>query len=156
MKYTIYHSPICDLIIIGSKDLIDTVTFDNPKARVLTDLLEEDSSEFKDLIRQFDEYFEKKRKSFDINLNFQGTPFQKKVWQALREIPYGETLSYKELAEKAGFPNASRAVGSANRVNSFSIVVPCHRVIKSNGDLAGFAGRPEVKRALLNLEGVEI
>lgn len=98
------------------------------------------------------EYFDGKRKVFDIPLHLKGTEFQKKVWAALQEIPYGETRSYSELAAMAGNPAACRAVGGANHHNPVMILVPCHRVIGKNGDLTGFGGGLEVKKYLLDLE----
>ena len=102
--------------------------------------------------KQLEEYFSGKRKDFDLPLNPAGTPFQKKVWQALREIPYAQTRSYKEIAEKIGCPKGMRAVGMANNRNPISIIVPCHRVIGANGKLVGYGGGLEVKDYLLRLE----
>ena len=101
---------------------------------------------------QLDEYFLNKRREFDIPLLFVGTDFQKKVWNELLKIPYGTTISYGELARRIGMPNAVRAVANANAVNAISIIVPCHRVIGSNGSLTGYGGGLERKRFLLDLE----
>ena len=101
---------------------------------------------------QLDEYFLSKRREFDIPLLFVGTDFQKKVWNELLKIPYGVTVSYGELAQRIGMPNAVRAVANANAVNAISIITPCHRVIGSNGSLTGYGGGLERKRYLLNLE----
>lgn len=97
-------------------------------------------------------YFSKKRKSFDIPIKLEGTEFQKRVWDALIQIPYGKTCTYKDIAEKIGNPKACRAVGGANNKNPIMIIVPCHRVIGKNGDLVGYAGGIEVKQKLLDLE----
>ncbi len=105
---------------------------------------------------QLTEYFAGKRKVFDLPLELKGTEFQKKVWQALREIPYGTTCSYGEIAAKIGNPKASRAVGGANNKNPIAIVVPCHRVIGANGSLVGYASGLRTKEALLKLEGVRM
>ena len=102
--------------------------------------------------KQLEEYFLKKRKVFDMPLSLQGTVFQKKVWRALMEIPYGETISYGELAFQIGNPGTHRAVGTANAKNPFWIVIPCHRVIRSSGDLGGYAGGFSRKHALLEFE----
>lgn len=102
--------------------------------------------------RQLEEYFAGNRREFDLRLAPQGTAFQKKVWKALLEIPYGATWSYGALARRIGKPQAARAVGAANGRNPISIIVPCHRVIGSSGTLTGYGGGLEVKRALLNLE----
>ena len=98
------------------------------------------------------EYLNGKRKSFDIKYEINGTEFQKKVWKELTDIPYGETRSYKEIAVAVGNPKASRAVGMANNKNPIAIIVPCHRVIGSDGKLVGYAGGLDMKRALLTLE----
>jgi methylated-DNA-[protein]-cysteine S-methyltransferase len=102
--------------------------------------------------RQLDEYFAGTRISFDLELDLQGTPFQLTAWNALAEIPYGETRSYAEQARRIGRPRAVRAVGAANGRNPLSIVLPCHRVLGSDGSLTGFAAGVEVKRCLLDHE----
>lgn len=102
--------------------------------------------------RQLDEYFKGDRTTFDLPLDMEGTPFQVKVWHALQAIPYGETRTYKEIAEVIGNPKAVRAVGMANHVNPFIIVVPCHRVIGTNGKLTGYAAGLDKKLLLLELE----
>ena len=102
--------------------------------------------------RQLTEYFSGKRIEFDLPLQPEGSEFQKKVWRALREIPFGQTRSYRELAKAVGSSKAARAVGAANGKNPLSIVVPCHRVVGVNGSLTGFAGGLETKAALLALE----
>lgn len=103
-------------------------------------------------ILQLKEYFAGSRKEFELPIKMHGTEFQKKVWQALLDIPYGKTASYKEIAEYIGNPKACRAVGGANNKNPLIILVPCHRVIGSNGHLVGFGGGLEMKEKLLNLE----
>ena len=103
-------------------------------------------------IHQLKEYFSGTRKSFDLPLEMNGTEFQKKVWNALLDIPYGETRSYKDIAEKIGNPKAVRAVGGANNKNKLMIIVPCHRVIGANGSLTGYAGGMEAKARLIELE----
>lgn len=102
--------------------------------------------------RQILEYLEGKRRAFDLDLDLRGTAFQVEVWQALREIPYGETLTYRELARLVGRPHATRAVGGAGGANPLSIVVPCHRVVQAGGKLGGYAGGLELKARLLALE----
>jgi len=101
---------------------------------------------------QLEEYFQGKRKVFDVPIQFIGTPFQIKVWKALMKIPYGETRSYREIAESIGHPGAVRAVGSANGKNRIPIIVPCHRVINTAGGLGGYGGGLSRKKMLLNLE----
>ena len=102
--------------------------------------------------QQLAEYFAGQRQAFDLPLRMQGTPFQQKVWAALREIPYGETRSYGQIAAQVGNPKAGRAVGMANNRNPIAIIVPCHRVIGANGSLTGYAGGLSVKQELLALE----
>ena len=102
--------------------------------------------------RQLCEYFAGKRTQFELPLELRGSEFQKKVWLALNEIPFGKTRSYLDLAKRIGSPNASRAVGAANSKNPLSIVVPCHRVIGTDGTLTGYAGGLETKAALLDFE----
>ena len=101
---------------------------------------------------ELEEYFSGQRKEFDIPLAPQGTDFQKKVWKALQNINYGTTASYKEIAQKINNPKAVRAVGMANNQNPIAIIIPCHRVIGSNGKLVGYAGGLELKQKLLELE----
>lgn len=102
--------------------------------------------------RQLDEYFAKKRTTFDLPLLFVGTEFQKTVWNALLTIPYGKTISYGDLAKQIGMPTAVRAVANANSMNALSIIAPCHRVIGSNHTLTGYAGGLAAKQMLLELE----
>ena len=111
-----------------------------------------DSIVLKEAGRQLAEYFAGERTDFDLPIAAQGTPFQRRVWDALCEIPYGQTISYGELARRIGQPSASRAVGLANGKNPISIVVPCHRVIGSSGKLVGYGGGLERKQTLLALE----
>ncbi|MDN3612136.1 methylated-DNA--[protein]-cysteine S-methyltransferase [Vibrio ostreicida] len=103
-------------------------------------------------IKQLQEYFLGERQEFDLPLSAEGTRFQKQVWKALTEIPFGEAWSYQQLAEMIGNPKAVRAVGAANGKNPISIIVPCHRVIGKNGQMTGYAGGLERKVALLNIE----
>ncbi len=110
------------------------------------------SDVIQETVRQLNEYFEMKRKAFDLPLLLVGTDFQKLVWQKLRETPYGRTISYAELAQAINHPAATRAAANANRANAISIIIPCHRVIGSNGALTGYAGGLDTKRQLLELE----
>lgn len=104
-------------------------------------------------VEQLQQYFAGMRRSFDLPLDLYGTPFQKKVWSELMRIPYGEVRSYKEVALAIGAPRAVRAVGGANNQNPLPVVVPCHRVIGSNGALVGYGGGVRIKETLLRLEG---
>ncbi len=102
--------------------------------------------------RQLEKYLTGAGREFTLELDIRGTEFQKKVWNALREIPYGETRTYREIAERIGHPLAARAVGQAAHKNPLPIVIPCHRLVGSNGALTGYAGGLELKRSLLALE----
>ena len=102
---------------------------------------------------QLEEYFAGRRRSFDLPLDPKGTPFQRSVWAALCEIPWGETRSYGEIARRVGKPGAARAVGMANHRNPIAILIPCHRVISANARLSGYAGGRDRKEYLLSLEG---
>ena len=149
MKYGYFKSPI-GIIKISYEE--------NIKKIELVDEISGKASNDKILLlfkNQILEYLAGERKSFDHleRLNPEGTNFQKSVWQALLKIPYGKTSSYKELANEIGKPKAMRAVGTAVGKNPFLIIVPCHRVIKSDGNLGGFAYGSEVKRKLLKIEG---
>jgi len=111
---------------------------------------------FSEVEKQVFEYFDGQRKTFELPLTLTGTLFQQKVWSALCQIPYGETCSYRDLAKMVDIPGAARAVGQANRVNPFAVVIPCHRVIGANGHLTGYLGANDhgmkIKRYLLELE----
>ncbi len=128
---------------IAKKRLTDTYHLDFVES---SDMLLDDAA------GELDDYFKKTRQRFTIPVLLTGTDFQKHVWKTLLEIPYGTTLSYKELAQKAGVPQAVRAVANANRSNILSIFVPCHRVIGCDGTLTGYAGGLTAKRLLLELE----
>lgn len=107
------------------------------------------------VVNQLKEYFQGKRKAFDLPLDLEGTIFQKKVWHQLQRIPYGQTVSYGDVAKRIKNPKAVRAVGSANGKNPVCVIVPCHRVIASDGTIGGYSGGLHVKRKLLALEGVK-
>ncbi|WP_150451032.1 methylated-DNA--[protein]-cysteine S-methyltransferase [Arenibacter lacus] len=119
------------------------------ESQKLTDVIPE---VLEDAVYQLNEYFAGKRTEFSLQLNPEGTPFQQKVWQALQEIPYGQTVTYGELSKSLGDPKAIRAVASANGKNPLWIVIPCHRVIGSDGSLTGYAGGLERKKWLLEHE----
>lgn len=123
------------------------------KGDTLEEVLEKNETELlKKAISQIEEYFEGKRNFFDLPIEPKGTEFQKKVWNALIEIPFGETRSYGEIAKTIGNEKAARAVGMANNKNPIPIIIPCHRVIGANGKLVGYAGGLEIKERLLNVE----
>ena len=116
------------------------------------DILQGDNPYFKRLEKELSEYFEGQRKVFTVPLSLVGTDFQKRVWKVLRKIPYGTTISYQQQAEILGNPKAVRAVANANGLNKISILIPCHRVIGSNGKLTGYSGGVWRKQKLLELE----
>ena len=146
--FTILDSPIGPLGVTKNEEgAITEITF-HPKVHAR-------ASGFDDIAKQLDEYFAGKRKTFELALAPKGTPFQLSVWNELLAIPYGSTRSYQEVANAIGRPAATRAVGAANGANPIPIVVPCHRVIGSNGSLTGFGGGIDVKRRLLALEAGE-
>ncbi|WP_257351426.1 methylated-DNA--[protein]-cysteine S-methyltransferase [Pseudalkalibacillus decolorationis] len=122
------------------------------KKQLITAELEYQQESIQPYIVQIDEYFARKRKLFDLPLDLFGTDFQKKVWKGLIEVPYGETYSYKDIATMIGSPKAVRAIGSANNKNPLPIIIPCHRVIGSNGSLVGYGGGLDKKEILLDLE----
>lgn len=117
-------------------------------------IIDSKNDHLKQLKAELNEYFNKKRTSFSVALDLVGTDFQKQVWSELLKIPYGQTISYLEQSKRLGNEKAIRAVANANGRNKISIVVPCHRVIGSNGSLTGYAGGLDNKRFLLNLEGI--
>lgn len=153
--FTLLESPVGALKLVASDQGLAAILWpnDDPKRVPLAPLVEdEDHPILVETARQLGEYFTGGRVRFDLPLHFVGTPFQKRVWQALLEIPYGETRSYGDLARQLGNANAMRAVGAANGRNPISIVAPCHRVIGASGKLTGFAGGLETKAFLLKLE----
>ncbi|HEV7705130.1 MAG TPA: methylated-DNA--[protein]-cysteine S-methyltransferase [Gemmatimonadaceae bacterium] len=153
--YKTIDSPAGTLKLVASDKGLAAILFrdDDPSLAPLTPLVEDPSHPMLvETERQLREYFEGTRKSFTVPLDFNGTEFQKSVWQALLSIPFGETRSYGEIARQLGNPTASRAVGAANGRNPISIIAPCHRVIGSSGKLTGYGGGLDVKEMLLSLE----
>lgn len=151
-KHTLIDSPMGELLLVASDDGLTTLHYAGGRhapeelgERGTTPVLDEAR-------RQLDEYFAKTRTEFDLPLAPRGEPFQLKVWDLLRQIPYGATRSYGELARMLGDVNYSQAVGAANGRNPISVIVPCHRVIGADGSLTGYAGGLERKRYLLALE----
>ena len=153
--YKTIPSPVGELKLVASDQGLAAILWENddPK-RVRLGELTEDSRHpiLLETERQLGEYFAGRRTAFTVKLAMVGTAFQKKVWEALLAIPFGETRSYGDLARQIGNPKASRAAGAANGKNPVSIITPCHRAIGSNGALTGFAGGLEAKQYLLTLE----
>lgn len=151
--YAVVPSPVGDLTLSGTATAITGCWFEgHAKPTDLGEHLVRDDARFADAAEQLAAYFDGRLRRFDLELAPDGTPFQLRVWEQLRAIPYGETRSYGQLADALGAPGASRAVGMANGRNPLSIIVPCHRVIGADGSLTGFAGGTARKRLLLDLE----
>jgi methylated-DNA-[protein]-cysteine S-methyltransferase len=154
LLYTQLSSPVGDLLLLSADATrVCGLYFQGgPTALAVQKHWTKSDQPFGTVVAQLGEYFEGRRTEFTIPLSPQGTPFQLAVWQALRRIPYGQTRSYAEIAREIGRPTACRAVGAANGRNPISIIVPCHRVIGTDGSLTGFGGGLQTKRLLLELE----
>lgn len=153
MYYCYLDTPIGELLLAGEDGALAMIGF--PKGSMRREPESDwifNEAQLEDAARQLREYFAGERRDFDLPLKLQGTEFQVSVLEALQDIPYGETTSYGEIAKRIGRPKAVRAVGAANGRNPIPIVVPCHRVIGSTGDLTGFGGGLDTKEALLRLE----
>jgi len=157
VSYTTMKSPIGPLMLAGDEGGLRLVHFATGR-RPASPRREwiEDRTPFKEVIRQLESYFLGKLQDFDLPLVLDGTEFQLLVWRNLQKIPYGETVSYGQLARRIGSPDAARAVGLANGSNPIPIIIPCHRVIGSNGHLTGFGGGLPVKKKLLALESRQL
>lgn len=158
MAYTFITlpSPVGELKLVANGSRLAAILWENDKPnRVRLGPMTEasDNPMLMKTARQLEEYFAGTRNAFDLELDFAGTEFQKKVWAALLTIPFGETRTYSQIAQQIGHPSAVRAVGAANGRNPISIIAPCHRVIGASGKLTGFAGGLEAKERLLTLEG---
>jgi len=149
--YAIIPSPVGELLLARREEGMTFVEF-HPTRKTPEADWRRDQAAFADVTEQLAAYFAGELKEFDLPLAPQGTPFQLKVWTALQTIPYGETISYSDLANRLGDAKAVRAVGAANGRNPIAIIIPCHRVIGSNGSLVGYGGGLERKEALLSLE----
>ncbi|WP_027896932.1 methylated-DNA--[protein]-cysteine S-methyltransferase [Zestomonas thermotolerans] len=153
MHYRYHDSPLGPLLLAGGRAGLRLLHMDASPAWSTAPDWQPDRGELDEVCRQLDEYFAGRRQRFELPLAPTGSAFQRLVWAALLEIPYGHTWSYAELARHIGQPSAVRAVGSANGANPIAVIIPCHRVIGSNGTLTGYAGGMERKRQLLQLEG---
>ena len=148
LQTTYYKTPIGTAKIVGNKNGIQSIS-------VVDDIIENTTDIppcLQNCVSQLDEYFKGNRKKFDLKLNPKGTEFQKKVWSALTNIPFNKTRSYLEQSKQLGDVKAIRAVATANGANAISIIVPCHRIIGSTGEMVGYAGGISTKRKLLELE----
>jgi methylated-DNA-[protein]-cysteine S-methyltransferase len=151
--HTVMDSPVGTLTLVATEDILTGLYMDLQRHRPLEETFgARDGTPFTEVIRQLEEYFAARRTEFDVPVTLAGSPFQRAVWAALRDIPYGETASYGQLADRIGRPTAVRAVGLANGRNPISIIVPCHRVVGATGDLTGYGGGLERKQYLLEFE----
>ena len=154
VRYTYVGSPVGDILLVGDDAGLRLIALPlgsekrKPEANWI-----QDARPFRKAARQLFEYFSGSRRAFDLDPVIEGTAFQKNVWRAVLDIPYGETVSYLEIACRIERPSASRAVGSANGANPFPIVIPCHRVVGKTGALTGYTGGVRWKELLLTLEG---
>jgi O-6-methylguanine DNA methyltransferase len=162
--YSFFESPLLQKVFVASTDrgvcMVDFLkserTFlERLKERFPGEIIRDDRRN-REVLSQLKKYLNGELKRFDCSLDLRGTPFQRKVWRALAEIPYGQTRSYKEIAEAIGHPKAFRAVGSANGSNSVPLILPCHRVIESNGGLGGFGHGLKAKNQLLDFEKAHV
>jgi methylated-DNA-[protein]-cysteine S-methyltransferase len=153
MLYCTTESPIGELLLAGDGETLQLLHMQGGRHRIRVASDWKHSAEpFVPVRAQLAEYFDGRGRSFDLPLKPTGSPFELAVWRALLEIPYGETVSYGELAARIGRPDAARAVGVANGRNPIAVIIPCHRVIGADGSLTGYGGGLERKRLLLDLE----
>ena len=151
--YTTIESPIGELLLTGDgRALTGLYMQEGRTAAAVRPEWTRDDDAFADVREQLDEYFAGRRTDFDVPLEMEGSPFQRRVWKELEGIPYGETISYGELARRVGPPATPRNVGATNGRNPVAVIVPCHRVIGADGSLTGYGGGLERKRLLLDLE----
>jgi len=154
-RYDYYDSPCGRMLVVADGDALCGVYFTGQKHYRQPDSgwrRDSDAAPLAQARRELDEYFAGKRKTFDVRLAAQGTPFQRAVWQAIAGVAFGETISYAELARRAGRPGSARAAGAATGRNPIGVIVPCHRILGADGGLTGYAGGVDKKRALLALE----
>jgi methylated-DNA-[protein]-cysteine S-methyltransferase len=151
LQYLRVATPVGELLVVGDYQAVRFVRFpgESEPDRVW---FEARAGPVREAARQLEAYFARRRSAFELPLAPQGTPFQQRVWQELQKIPYGDTVSYGELAKRIGQPTASRAVGAANGANPIPIIIPCHRAVGADGSMTGFGGGIGVKRKLLALE----
>jgi methylated-DNA-[protein]-cysteine S-methyltransferase len=151
--YTLVDSPLGEILLVGDGRNLTALNFqEGTQPAAIEAGWQRDEAPFAEVIDQLRAYFSGELERFDLPLQPAGTPFQQQVWRQLQAIPYGQTISYGELAQRLGKPGAARAVGLANGANPIPLIVPCHRVIGSNGQLTGYGGGLPIKRALLALE----
>lgn len=151
--YTVFESPIGRMALTSDGSYLTGLYLKASSSYEDAQQGKQSDKPFRETIKQLNEYFNGKRSAFDLPLAPQGTPFQQRVWKALQTIEYGETVSYADIARKLRMPNAFRAVGNANGQNPICLIIPCHRVIASNGALGGYSSGLNVKTWLLSHEG---
>ncbi|PXY03034.1 cysteine methyltransferase [Marinifilum breve] len=157
LYFDIISSPIGQLLLLASDKGLKKILFEEQiDLENISDDWQQDSSKLEQVQTQLKEYFEKKRTSFSLDLDPEGTVFQKQIWKELEEIPFGEIRSYLDIANSIEKPNACRAIGMANSKNPIPIIIPCHRVIGKNGKLTGYAGGLDIKAKLLQIEGIDL
>ena len=155
MYYTRFDTPFCEIILVGNEEGLSNLHLNTGEGKRSFEISKEwilNETFFADTINQIKEYFRGKRTQFSVIINPQGTEFQKRVWRNLCKIGYGELCTYKDIAKAIGNEKAARAVGMANSKNPIPLIVPCHRVIGTNGKLTGFAHGLAMKERLINLE----
>ncbi len=155
---TMTDTPIGRLLLVANSEALVEIVFldaQSSEEREYSDCLYTHPV-LTQTVNELNEYFSGQRKQFTVPVHLEGTSFQSQVWRALQEIPYGEVVSYGEIAHRVGNPKASRAVGMANNRNRIPIIVPCHRVVGNKGDMTGYAGGIDIKQWLLQLEGYAI
>ena len=157
LSYTTFDSPVGPLLLAGTDRALHFLSFASSRRAVRPRQgWKQAAAPFKEVERQLKNYFARELNKFDLPLSLEGSEFQLEVWKNLQLIPYGETISYGELARRIGKPDAARAVGLANGQNPIAIVIPCHRVIGSDGSLTGFGGGLPIKEKLLRLEASQV
>ena len=155
MYYTRFDTELCEIILAGDESGLKYLQLNTGKGKrslSISGNWKENPGFFKDTAAQIKEYFSGKRKIFTVKLNPGGTYYQKKIWNEVSKINFGETASYSEIAERTGNRNSARAVGTANAKNPIPLIIPCHRIIGQNGDLTGYAYGLEIKKKLLEFE----
>ena len=153
LLYTTVESPIGQLLLVGDGEALRGLYMqEGSRPRKVERGWHQASAPFDGVRAQLAEYFAGRRTTFDVPLAMHGTPFQRRVWQALLEVRYGQTRTYGEIARRIGYPSEARAVGAANGSNPIAVIVPCHRIIGSDGSLTGYGGGLQRKRLLLDLE----
>ncbi|BCS89791.1 methylated-DNA--[protein]-cysteine S-methyltransferase [Pseudodesulfovibrio sediminis] len=158
MRYTRFNTIVGEIALVGNEEGLTTLHMNTEQSSRTVEINKDwvqDETFFAGIKEQLLAYFDGRLTRFDVLLNPQGTAFQQQVWAALRAIPFGQVRSYKDIAISIGNPNACRAVGMANAKNPIPIIVPCHRVIGSNGTLTGYALGLETKKKLLSIEGIK-